>query len=407
MTAATLPRPPLLMLIGLATIGPLAQSILIPSMPGLQRVFATDYATVQYLLTLSLLGIAFAQLVYGPVSDRYGRRPVLLSGGLIFLAGSLACIFAPNIETLIALRLVQAVGGCAGIVLASAVLRDLYERAKVASMLAYVTMAMVVAPMVAPTIGGFLEEWVGWWANFAFVGTIGGVILAFALTNFHETNHARLPLTGPAQLARAFGGLLRVPAFLGYAFVNAFSLAMFFGFLAGAPYVMIELMERSPSEYGLYFIAVSGAFMAGNFVSAQFSQRIGTDRMIWIGTSIALAGGIALFSVTVFGALTPALLFGLPGLMAVGNGFTMANGMAGAVSVNPRAAGTAAGLVGFMQMSLAALASFTVGVLIDDSAVPVVSVMLTGAACAFCANVLGRRAARRAAPALPVARPST
>ena len=395
MTHAAPPRPSLAILIGLAAIGPLAQSILIPSLPGLQQVFATDYATVQYLLTLSLLGIAFAQLVYGPVSDRYGRRPALLGGGLIFLAGSLACIFAPDIETLIALRLVQAVGGCAGIVLASAVLRDLYERERVASMLAYVTMGMVVAPMIAPTIGGFLEEWFGWWANFAFVGIIGAGILGLALATFHETNYARLPLSDPLDIGLAFGRLLAIPTFLSYALVNAFSLAMFFGFLAGAPYVMIELMGRSPSEYGLYFILVSGAFMAGNFISARVSPRFGIDRMIWTGTSLMLLGMIGLFAVTASDRLTPALLFGLPTLMALGNGLTMANGMAGAVSVNPRAAGTAAGLVGFMQMSLAAVASFIVGVLIDDNAMPLVAVMLISASLALVSHALGGVARRR------------
>jgi len=404
MTLAVPPRPTLAILIGLAAIGPLAQSILIPSMPGLQRVFETDYATVQYLLTLSLLGIALAQLVYGPVSDRYGRRPVLLVGGLIFLAGSVACIFAPDIETLIALRLVQAVGGCAGIVLASAILRDLYERERVASMLAYVIMGMVVAPMIAPTIGGILEEWIGWWANFVFVGIMGAIILGFALSTFHETNHARLPLANPLDIGRAFGRLLAVPAFLSYAVVNAFSLAMFFGFLAGAPYVMIELMGRSPSEYGLYFMLVSGAFMAGNFISARVSPRFGIDRMIWAGTSLTLLGMMALFVVAALNRLTPGLLFGLPTLMALGNGLTMANGMAGAVSVNPRAAGTAAGLVGFMQMFLAAVASFIVGVLIDDNAMPLVSVMLISASLAFVAHALGgvaRGRSRRQGAAAP------
>ena len=409
MTLAVPPRPTLAILIGLAAIGPLAQSILIPSLPGLQRVFETDYATVQYLLTLSLLGIALAQLVYGPVSDRYGRRPVLLVGGLIFLAGSVACIFAPDIETLIALRLVQAVGGCAGIVLVSAVLRDLYERERVASMLAYVTMGMVVAPMIAPTIGGILEEWIGWWANFVFVGIMGAIILGFALSTFHETNHARLPLANPLDISRAFGRLLAVPAFLSYAVVNAFSLAMFFGFLAGAPYVMIELMGRSPSEYGLYFMLVSGAFMAGNFISARVSPRFGIDRMIWAGTSLTLLGMMALFVVAALDRLTPGLLFGLPTLMALGNGLTMANGMAGAVSVNPRAAGTAAGLVGFMQMFLAAVASFIVGVLIDDSAMPLVSVMLISASLAFVAHALGgvaRGRSRRQGAKAPLHRPS-
>ncbi len=382
------------MLVAAAATGPLALNIFMPSMPGLQREFATDYATVQLALTLYLVGVAVAQLFYGPLSDRYGRRPLMLAGLVLYIAGSGVSLVAPTIEVLIAGRVIQAVGGSAGIVLGRAIIRDLYERERAASMLAYVIVAMVVAPMLAPTIGGFLDIWFGWWAGFLFVLAFGAVVLVAALALLHETHHGERPPLGLEGLVAGFGRLLRVRVYCGYAFQVAFTTSAFYSFLAGAPYVVIDLMGRTPGEYGLYSIAVSLAFMAGNFVTGRITERVGTDRMIAFGTSIALVGAGLLAISAATGLLSPLTLFGSMAVIGYGNGMSLPNGMAGAISVDPRAVGVASGLSGFLQMTVGAAMSYVVGLLLADTAIPLVAVMAAATAAAAAAHWLGVRPGR-------------
>jgi DHA1 family bicyclomycin/chloramphenicol resistance-like MFS transporter len=202
-------------LVAVTATGPLALNILMPSMPGLPAVFGTDYATVQLTLSLYLIGLAGAQLIYGPLSDRYGRRPVLLAGLGVFLLGTLTGALAASISMVIAGRVLQAVGGCAGMVLGRAIVRDLYERDRAASVIAYVTMAMVVAPMLAPLFGGFLDDWLGWRATFWFVAVYGSVVVVFCFLLLGETHRTRLPFPGPAGMLSSYLRLLRSPLFLG------------------------------------------------------------------------------------------------------------------------------------------------------------------------------------------------
>ena len=160
------PRPSFAILVAISAIGPLALNMMIPSMPGLEKTFAVPYGTVQLTLTLYLIGMAVCQLIYGPASDKFGRRPLLLAGLSLFFIASVLAAIAPTIETLIAARLIQAIGGSAGIVLARAMVRDVFTREQSASMISYITMAFVVAPMVAPVLGGFLEQYASWRSGF-------------------------------------------------------------------------------------------------------------------------------------------------------------------------------------------------------------------------------------------------
>ena len=289
--------PPIAILIAITAIGPLALNIFLPSLPGLVRVFDTDYGTAQLALTLYLVGIACGQLIYGPLSDRFGRRPVLLAGLGVFVIGSLLAALAPSIGLLIAGRVVQAVGGCAGMVLGRAIVRDVYERDKAASTLAYITMAMAVAPALAPAIGGFLDVWFGWQASFLFVLAFGAVVWFWCLASARETNFQRQPLPGLRGMAAGYRELLRSRVFLGYALNTAFTTAVFFAFLAGAPYIMIELLKRPASEYGTLFILVSIGYALGNFIAARLAVKVGARRLVLAGSLVNLAG------VLVMGAL--------------------------------------------------------------------------------------------------------
>jgi MFS transporter, DHA1 family, multidrug resistance protein len=369
-------RPPLYIIIAAVASGPMAIHIIVPSLPGLQRVFETDYATVQLTLTLYFFAFAGVQLIYGPLSDRFGRRPILLAGLTLYVMGGVISLSASEIEVLIAGRIVQGIGGGAGFVLGRAIVRDLYERERAASMLAYVTMAMVVVPMVSPGIGGYLDVWFGWWASFVLVVTYGVVVTGVAFFVLHETNMTRQPLRSLSDLGQSYWQLLRLRTFRGYAFQVGFGTGAFFTFVGGASYVMVVVMGRPASEYGLYFMIVAGMYMVGNFFAGRLSVRLGINRMIVIGTSISLSAAAVLFVLSLSVGLTPLSLFALTGVMTLGSGLSQANGSAGAVSVDPTRAGAASGITGFLQMMVGALGTQAVGMLLDDTAVPLTSAMV-------------------------------
>lgn len=362
----------------MSAIGPMALNIFMPSMPGLARHFQVDYGLVQLTLTVYLIGLGMAQLLYGPLSDRYGRRPVLLCGLSIFCLGSLLCMLAPSIEMLIGGRVLQAIGGCSGLVLGRAIIRDLYDRDRSAAMIGYVTMAMSLAPMFSPALGGYLDTLLGWRASFAFCVLSGILVLGWVLFTLPETLAEPGFGEGARAMLRSYAGLVRSPAFCGYALQTAFSSGVFFAFIAGAPFVVVTVMGLPSSAYGLWFIVVSLGYLAGNFCTGRFAVRLGVDRMIAIGAIIGLLGILGLAAIGWLGLLTLPGLFLPMAVVALSNGLTLPNGTAGAVSVNPRAAGAAAGLSGALQMLVGAGAAVLVGYGqdVDPSQYPMIWTML-------------------------------
>jgi MFS transporter, DHA1 family, multidrug resistance protein len=358
-SAAAPPRPSFAILVAISAIGPLALNLFIPSMPGLEKTFAVSYGTVQLTLTLYILGMAVCQLIYGPASDKYGRRPLLLVGLSLFFVASLAAAIAPTIELLIAARLVQAIGGSAGIVLARTMVRDVFSREKSASVISYITMAFVVAPMVAPVLGGVLEQYAGWRVGFALLAAIGAVVLAASWATLHETHHAKG--TDPQNFFKNATRLFRLPKFRSYVFTLSFTSCVFFAFLGGAPHIMMDVLKRTPLEYGLWFVTISAAYMAGNFLSGRYTIRFGIDPLMLSGCIITLLGGLLCLAAAASGMLSPATLFIPMSLAAFGNGLTIPNGTAGAISVDQRMTGSAAGWAGFTQMAFGSAASQIVG----------------------------------------------
>jgi MFS transporter, DHA1 family, multidrug resistance protein len=341
--------------------------MIVPALPLLVPVFEDSPARVQLVLTLYLAGIAAGQLVYGPLSDRFGRRPVLIAGLALFLGGTLLCAVAWSLTVLIIGRLVQALGACAGIVLARAIIRDVYDREAAARGLALVMMAMSLAPAVSPAFGAYLAEWFDWRAIFILLGGLGAIVFAATLVRLPETNLNRvsLDLAGMRQTATL---LLRSPAFLGFALCSACTSASWFTFIAAAPQLLAQALGEPPSTYGLMILLPMAAYMLGNAAAARFAMRFGSLRLVIWGRALAFVAALAMALWWLAAGLDMWVLFVPIALSSIGDGLSQPSTMAAGLSIYPRLAGTASGLMGFMQMIVAALGTYLVGLLAYDSA---------------------------------------
>ena len=378
----------LFVLVALTALGPMSMQIFLPALPAIRNEFAVAGAAAQATLSVSMLAIALSTLVYGPISDRFGRRPIVIFGLVVYLVGSAMCAAAPDIWVLVSGRVLQGAGGASGMVLARAIVRDVYSRERSAAVIAYLTTAMAVAPMAAPAIGGVLTEFVSWRANFAFVGLIGAAIGVLVLVRLTETHTERETEFGFGKMLRGFGRLLARPIFCGYAFNAAFSLSVFFAFISGAPYVMVDILHRPASEYGFYFILTAIGFMSGSFVAARISERVGIDRMILAGSALSLVTVAGTAVLLAAGLWHPLTLFGPASVAAFATGLSMPNAQAGAISINPKAAGSASGLLGFIQMAVGAGVAQTVGTIHDGTPYPMIAVMLVCAGLGLAAIAL-------------------
>ncbi|HET6472862.1 MAG TPA: multidrug effflux MFS transporter [Pseudomonadales bacterium] len=388
--AAVPPHWLIAILAAVTATGPFAMQCFLPALPAIQRGFAVSSATAQLTLSASMVAIAVGTLAYGPLSDRYGRRPVLLVGLIVFVVGGFACAFAPNVETLIVARIVQAGGGAAGMVIARAVARDLYGPQRAAGVIARLTTVMVVAPMVAPAIGGFIADAFGWRAIFALVCTAGAVVVGAVVVMFAESHRPEHRIDSPATMLRGFAQLLGSSRFVVLALYPAFSSTIFFSFISGAPYVMVDLLHRPATEYGLYFVLVAGGFMIGNFTAIRLSERFESLTLMTAGMMVALAGVLTTVAFALSGRLDPATLF-LPMMLAqFGQGIGLPNAQAEVINVFPLRAGTASALTSFSQMMFAAVASQMLGVLQNGTPWPLLLSMLFGVTGALTAVGLAR-----------------
>jgi DHA1 family bicyclomycin/chloramphenicol resistance-like MFS transporter len=375
------------LLIGSAAVGPLSLNILAPAMPGLITTLGASAGTVQLTLSLFLFGMAISQLVLGTLSDRFGRRPVMLAGLALTVVASFAALFATSITGLIIARTVQAFGATVGIVVGRAIIRDLYDRERAASMIGWVTMVMVIAPMIAPLIGGVLDTAFGWQAIFLFMGLFAAAVLAWMAFQLPETR-AVAASEGFAHFLASSASLLTSRTYLGYALVATTNSAMFFTFIGGAPHVVVGMMHRTSAEYGVWFVVISITYMFGNFAAGRWSARFGVDAMIRAGVAITVFGaavGIVWMLVNPQGG--PEVIMAPQMIIGFASGFMLPNAIAGAVSVRPQAAGAASGLMGFMQMGLGAVTAQVIGLLLAEasSGLPLTLIVLVLCACGLLA----------------------
>lgn len=364
------------LLTALVALGQISTSIYIPSMPSLVQAFDTGTAEVSWTLSSFLLGFAVCQLIYGPLSDRFGRRPVLLTGLALYVVVSVACVFVTTIEGLIIGRLLQGMTACAGPVLGRAIIRDVYGAERSATVFAYVGVALAVSPAVAPMIGGYLQTWFGWQAAFVFLAAVGVLLLVLVLRLLAETNRHRSPGSlRLGRLAAAHATLLRSGRFHGYVLAVAFVFAGLMAFTAGAPFVFIDVLGLSPERFGMLLVFNVAGFLAGSLAAGRFTQRMGLDRLLLVGVSVSLLGGVAMLAPALAGTISVAVIVGPGAVFSFGMGIVLPGGMAGAMAPYPTIAGAASAVLGFVQMLVSAAAAMLAGAFTPASQLPMAAVI--------------------------------
>jgi DHA1 family bicyclomycin/chloramphenicol resistance-like MFS transporter len=366
-------RPLLLgaVLTGLTAFGPLSTDLYLPALPGLVNTFQTDIATVQLTLSVFLAAFAVSMLIYGPLSDQFGRRPVLLAGLGVYVLASVFCMMAESIEQLIFARFIQAVGACASPVISRAVVRDLFERRRAAQMLSYMAMAMGLAPAVGPMIGGVLAEHFGWQACFAVLGLYAVVCIVVVLTLLPETNRFRgQAMVSPRLLFHHYRRLFKHREFMVYVICASSVFSGIFSYVSGSSFVLIDHHQLSPMGFGLCFTVFVMGYMLGTFTSGRLNPVLGIDQLIRRGTAIAALAGVIGMILAATGVDHVAAVVGPMALFMVGAGMTLPNAQAGAVGPFPEIAGMASSLLGFIQMGAAAITGGLVGHLHDGGPIP-------------------------------------
>ncbi len=365
------------LLTSMIAVGGVATNIYVPTLPAIAVDFDTSAANVQLTLTAYFAGVALAQLIYGPLADRYGRRPILFSGLFLFLIASGACAIAPTIDTLIVARFFQAAGACVGQVIGRAVVRDLFDRSETARAMASITFAMAVAPAAAPVLGAYVHLWAGWRMNFAVVAVFALIVAITAYRVLPETlpKRAAGATSGIGATASAYWSLFRSPAFMGYTLASTFIFAALFAFVAAAPFIVINLLGETPQAYSLYSLVTVMGFAAGSFSAGRVTPRIGIDHTIILGLCVVVTASLVMLGWAHWGALSLVSIIGPMAFVVLGMGLVFPNSTAGALSIHPEIAGTASALLGFLQMFGAGCAVVLVGVIDDGSHQPMAQAM--------------------------------
>lgn len=360
----------------LMAIAPMAIDMYLPALPAIAQFYGAEPARVQLTLAAFFLGFALGQAFYGPFADRFGRKPPLYFGLVLFFGSSIACAYAPSVEVLIALRFVQALGACANGVIARAIVRDLYEPHDAVRIFSLLALVFGAAPVLAPLIGGYVLLWHGWREIFlalAAFGLASLVAVAWRLPESHPAHAVRSLRLGP--VLRTYGELLTHREFLGCVLVGGFSLAGMFAYISGSPFVIIELYGVAPEHYGWLFGINALGFVLASQVNARLARRYRPQAVLLGGIIAQTIAGVLLVIESVSGA---AGLYGIAVPLFVYVtciGFVMSNATALAMAPFAAFAGAASALLGTMQFGLAAVSSTVVGAIHDDSALPMASVI--------------------------------
>jgi len=345
----------------MTALGPLSVDLYLASLPDIARLMSATDADAQLTISVYLVGFAIAQILYGPFSDRYGRRPVLLFSLVLFVFASLACAAAPSIDVLIAARFLQAVGGAGVIVIARAIVRDLYVGPRAGRELSLIGAVMALAPIIGPVFGGMLHVAFGWRSNFLLVTVAGTIIGAVAWMLLPETlrEPVREPIT-VSSIFRGFGGFLADNRYLAYLGIMTFSFAGLFAWISGSSFVLQKVYSLDPFQFGVAFGVSCAGYLVGTLIAAKLVMRSGIGATIGIGALAQAFGGLLMVLAVLAGWSAVWILVAIA-LYLFGLGFTGPQAMAGALTPFPDRAGAASSLLGFVQQSWSAVVGAAVG----------------------------------------------
>jgi len=384
------------LLAGLSAFGPLTIDMYLPSMPDIARSLSATPGQVQFTISAYLIGLASGQIVFGPVSDRFGRKPVLLGALAIYSLAGLACALAASVDLLVAARVFQALGASGLLVITRAVVRDLYTGARAGRELSLIASVMALGPVLAPAIGGVLQEAFGWRSVFLALlamGLIGTAVVALLLPETLRQRDSAFSLT---SMLRSFGVLLRHPAYLAYLGLATFSYAGLFVWITSAAFVLQDLYGLTPFRFGVVFALGALGYMAGATFAARMVTRFGLDGIIGLGSGALVAGGLGMLAALAFLPSSAFVLVLAVAVYTAGLGMVLAQAIAGSLSPFPERAGAASSLFGFVQQSAAAGGGILIGWLMGHSAWPVAIMVATMGVVTF-ALWLATRSIRRKA----------
>jgi MFS transporter, DHA1 family, multidrug resistance protein len=384
-----------LCLAGIVLIGPLAVHLFLPVIPAVKAEFALSEATAQLTFSSGIFAMAFSTLAYGTLSDRFGRRPVLLAGLALFLLGCTLVAVAQSFSMLLAGRIIQAVGAGCGTALVRSIARDAYGQAQLVKAISYLTMFYTLGPMISPMMGGLMIDAYGWRAAFVFAFALGCIISLAAAYVIYETHQGtRVPLDALAVL-RSYIDPFRNPRFAAFVLQTGFSSGVFFTLTAAASIIMKEQLGRSATEYGTWFFAFPAGFLLGNIVSSRLAGRAMIETMVLAGSILMILAAAFQSGLLLAGFISPLTLFGPGLLLTFAQGIAMPSAQSGAMAMMPSSAGTAAGIGVFTQMFVGAAVSQAYGLVAGPSIVPLVIVMLLSAGMVLVCGIIPYRLANK------------
>jgi DHA1 family bicyclomycin/chloramphenicol resistance-like MFS transporter len=373
----------------LTAFAPLSIDMYLPGLPTLERAFAAPAASVQLTVSAFLVGIAIGQAFYGPLSDRFGRKAPLYAGLALYIAASMACAHAPNVEAMIALRFLQATGGCAGIVIARAIVRDVVDGADAARAFSTLILVMGVAPILAPLLGGYVLRWFGWQAIFWALALFGlGCLVAVAVRVPETRPPERRTAGGVVSALIVYARILADRRFLGYSLTSGLALAGMFVYITTSPHLFIDVFGLSTHAYGSLFGTNAAGFIAVSQLNRLLLRRFSMYRVLAWGVRLNLAAAVVLLLVAVGGFDGLAAIL-VPLFVAIASlGILMPNAVAAALSGQAVHAGSASALIGTTQFVLGAAAGAIAAGLHSDSALAMAVAITGSSTAAFAAHSL-------------------
>lgn len=360
----------------LTALAPLGMHMMVPSLPFMARDLGVSPGSIQTVVTLYVFGLAMGQLIYGPLSDRFGRKPMIIIGLLLYSAAMTAGALAPSFGSLVPLRLAQSLGGCGALVLTRAMVRDTASPAKAAGQMALINLSMSAASAIAPAIGGLITVHFGWrfiMGGLAAAGIVGLLVVIFRVP---ETHHNRIQVPSIAAMFGSFRRLLANPTFTGYVIGGACTTTALYGFLSVSPFLLIEYLHQPAEEVGYYYVLLAGGISTGSILANRLSSRTSILRMARFGSGISVVAALSLLAFTLTGTLQVWNMIGSMTIFAIATGVASPNTATGAMSTDPARIGAAAGLYGSLQMGFGALCTAITGAWHDGTSLPV-AVLLT------------------------------